>query len=159
MAAIFGICRQSEIAKKLVQDVQIEEDRGVIRLHGRRTKGGVLVQWHEIHSGEGYDVVNIFKSYIKRSGCELGGPNGRFFLAASAMAENGATKQQMMMSGGWKNEKAMQGYIEQSTRFQADSAQKIVGESPTKHRKVDRGSVGNLFSNCIFNGAVTINVS
>ena len=80
MAAIFGICRQSEIAKTLVQDVQIEEDRGVIRLRGRRTKGGVLVQWHEIHSGEGYDVVNIFKSYIKRSGCELGGPNGRFFL-------------------------------------------------------------------------------
>ena len=43
MAAIFGICRQSEIAKALVQDVQIEEDRGVIRLRGRRTKGGVLV--------------------------------------------------------------------------------------------------------------------
>ena len=48
---------------------------------------------------------------------------------------------------------------QQSTCFQADSGQKIVGESPTKRRKVDRGSVGNLFSNCIFNGAVTINVS
>lgn len=48
--------------------------------------------------------------------------------SVTAMAENGASVEQMMMHGNWQSESIMRGYIRNTKRFRVENAQRIIAK-------------------------------